>query len=214
MALALYIRPWKRDLSQSKFRNSFLFAAVFFTFVLYKVAGFLDVIEKRPGVVLQDPVLQLFAPHDITWLTFALIYSAIISAFLSLIKTPKRFVVTLQAYAIMVIFRMTAMYLLPLDPPPTMLILKDPFVEIFSGDGNPLTRDLFFSGHTSTTFLMFLGVQGRALKTLLGLSTAVVAGCVLIQHVHYTVDVFVAPFCAYAAFRISAWVQSKFGLYA
>lgn len=205
---------WKREWSRPRFRYSFVAGASFFTFALYTVTHFLAWVESRPGVTLPDPLLRLFTPSDISWITFALIYSGVISAFFSLIKVPRRFLLTLQAYGIMVLFRMTGMAILPLDPPPTMVLLKDPFVEIFAITGLPLTRDLFFSGHTATTFLMFLGVTTQPLKTILGFSTILVAGCVLYQHVHYSVDVFVAPFCAYAAFQISSWIQEQLGLYA
>jgi membrane-associated phospholipid phosphatase len=102
----------------------------------------------------------------------------------------------------MVIFRMIAMYLLPLDPPPAMIPLQDPMVEFF-GTGKLLTRDLFFSGHTSTLFLLFLVTPRGILKSLFLGCTILVAVAVLVQHVHYTIDVFAAPFFAYAAVKLA-----------
>ncbi len=64
-----------------------------------------------------------------------------------------------------------------------------------------LTRDLFFSGHTSTLFLISLAVPGRRARPFFLACTAAVATCVLVQHVHYTVDVLAAPFFAYGAWR-------------
>ena len=55
----------------------------------------------------------------------------------------------------MVIFRTSAINLVPLEPPDTILLLNDPFVQLF-GKGEILTKDLFFSGHTGTLFLLFL----------------------------------------------------------
>ena len=43
-------------------------------------------------------------------------------------------------------------------------------------------------------------------------ATAGVAVCVLAQHVHYTIDVFVAPFVAYASWRLvsdSIWTAKR-----
>ena len=92
------------------------------------------------------------------------------------------------------------MWSLPLDPPPTAIPLSDPLVEVL-GTGKLLTRDLFFSGHTSFMFLMYL-VCNTKLRPFFLLSTLLVGVCVLLQHVHYTVDVLVAPFVAYGSFRL------------
>jgi membrane-anchored protein YejM (alkaline phosphatase superfamily) len=114
----------------------------------------------------------------------------------------------LQGYLVMVVIRTAAMYLLPLDPPPLLIPLKDPFVQYF-GSGEVPTKDLFFSGHTATLFLLFLTVHGRYVKSLFLLSTIGVAVCVVLQHVHYTIDVFSAPFFSYAAYRIVAVLRNK-----
>jgi hypothetical protein len=179
--------------------------------VLSVLARFLEHNESRQGVVLSDPVLALFSPHDLTWLTFGIIYAGLIAAIVYLLRHPATLLVAMQAYALMVVFRIIAMSLLPLEPPPTMLPLNDPLVEVF-GTGRLLTKDLFFSGHTSTLFLLFLVTPRGVLKGVFLASTVVVACCVLAQHVHYSVDVFVAPFVAYASVRIVRAAQAHAGL--
>jgi hypothetical protein len=52
-------------------------------------------------------------------------------------------------------------------------------------------------------FLLFLAVPGRARAFYLA-ATLGVAALVLVQHVHYTVDVLVAP-----AFALAAWTVSR-----
>jgi membrane-associated phospholipid phosphatase len=59
-------------------------------------------------------------------------------------------------------------------------------------------------------FLLFLCVPQKKLKAALLIGTAVLAGCLLWQHVHYTVDVLAAPFFAYGAFRITFLLHQKF----
>jgi membrane-associated phospholipid phosphatase len=98
------------------------------------------------------------------------------------------------------------MWSIPLDAPLTILPLKDPVVE-WIVTSPTLTKDLFFSGHTSTLFLMAL--LASRLKPLYFLATFFVAVCVLLQHVHYLVDVLVAPFVAYAAFKIVHTIKDK-----
>jgi membrane-associated phospholipid phosphatase len=82
-----------------------------------------------------------------------------------------------------------------------MIILNDPFVEFF-GTGKTLTKDLFFSGHTATLFILFLVSKKKIIKTVFLISTIAVAISVLLQHVHYTIDVFAAVFFTYACYKL------------
>jgi hypothetical protein len=169
---------------------------------LAALARFLAWNEARTGVVLPDPVLALLPPRDLTWLTFGLIYLGIVAGVARLSAEPRRLVVAVQAYVVMVFFRILAMAVTPLEAPPGMIPLHDPLVRLF-GPGTLLTKDLFFSGHTSTLFLLALAVPGRRSTGLFLVCTAAVGISVLAQHVHYTVDVLAAPFFAYASFRIA-----------
>jgi hypothetical protein len=119
-----------------------------------------------------------------------------------LAKEPRALVLALQAYVVMVVLRIAAMAVTPLEAPPGMIPLHDPLVRLF-GPGKLLTKDLFFSGHTSTLFLLALAVPGPRWKAFFVLCTAAVAFCVLGQHVHYTIDVLAAPVFAYASFRLA-----------
>lgn len=109
--------------------------------------------------------------------------------------------IALQTYGLMVLFRGIAMYLTPFAAPENILLLNDPFVQFF-GEGDILTKDLFFSGHTGTLFLLVLLIDNKTLKAVFLIATFLVASAVLLQHVHYSVDVLAAPFFAYAAYRI------------
>ena len=60
---------------------------------------------------------------------------------------------------------------------------------------------LFFSGHTSLPFLLFLVARDRGFRIAFLLLTLATGTCVIVQHVHYTIDVVVAPFVAYGCFR-------------
>ena len=65
-----------------------------------------------------------------------------------------------------------------------------------------LTKDLFFSGHAATTFLLLLYLRDRPFLRLVALAghLAVVAS-VLLAHIHYAIDVvgaWAVTFCLYA----------------
>lgn len=162
------------------------------------MARFLAWVELRPGVLLPDPVLALVPARDVTWPTFVLVYVGIITTVVVLLPYPRRLVAGAQAYAVMVLFRMAVMSVVPLEAPPGMIALRDPLVQI-AGTGEVFTKDLFFSGHTATLALLTLLAPNRALRRFFLVGTAMVAVCVLWQHVHYTVDVLVAPFFAFAS---------------
>lgn len=169
--------------------------------ILIFYSKFLVFIEGREGISFIDPILVYVKPIDLSWISFGFIYGGILLAFLVLLKHPEKLIALIQSYGILILLRMLAMYSLPLDPPPTLIPLHDPLVEYF-GTGTLLTRDLFFSGHTSLAFLLYLAIPKGKLKYLFLFSAIVIAGAILMQHVHYFVDVLVAPFFSYASWKI------------
>ncbi len=199
---------WKEAFRNRKFRVEFVITFLLLIFILRTLASFLNFVEVRDGVTLNDPLLNLFEPVDLTWLTFGLIYISLFTALYFFIKKPALLITALQSYILLIAFRILAMYLLPLNPPNKMICLSDPFVEFF-GTGQLLTKDLFFSGHTATLFLLFLLAEKKQLKVFFLASTIVVAISVLLQHVHYSIDVFAAPFFTYCSFIIIKSMKKK-----
>ena len=199
-------RAWAEALRDGRFRTRLVVTVPALVAALAALARFLEWNEARPGAVLPDPVLALLAPRDLTWLTFSLIYLGLALGVARLAREPRALVLALQAYVVMVGLRIAAMAVTPLEAPPGMIPLHDPLVRLF-GPGKLLTKDLFFSGHTSTLFLLALAVPGRRWKMLFLACTAAVAFCVLAQHVHYTIDVLAAPLFAWASFRIARRIE-------
>ena len=167
--------------------------------------------QGRVGVVLPDPSLELFQPRDLSTLTFVLIYAALLASLITLGRRPLRLLRVFQAYSYVALVRVTLMYLTPLEPPATIIPLRDPLVELFSTGEEPLTRDLFFSGHTATLFLLHLVQPRGRLKGMLLVATVVVAGLTVWQHTHYLVDVLVAPFVAYGCLRLAGLGRAPLG---
>lgn len=192
---------WKEFISVKQNKVELALTIILLLLILFFLTNFLNFVEERPGVVFTDPVLSLFNPVDLTWLTFALIYITLLTAVVSFSLKPERLLFAFQLYTLMVCVRIAAMYLLPLEPPATIIILNDPFVEFF-GTGQTLTKDLFFSGHTATLFILFLVEEKKILRSVFLICTVVVAINVLIQHVHYTIDVFAAVFFTYTCYVV------------
>lgn len=197
---------WKEFLT--KRRTEFIITILLLAIILFIFPNFLAYVEGRQGVTLADPVLELFNPIDFTWLTFGLIYISLIVAIFSFAAKPEILLLALQSYSLLVIFRILVMYSAPLDAPEGLILLNDPFVQFF-GSGEVFTKDLFFSGHTATLFLLFLISDKKHLKIIFLISTVLVGIAVLLQHVHYTIDVLAAPFFAYSSYRIAKIINER-----
>jgi len=192
---------WKSFFKNKNTRIEFIITVIVLIFLMTFFAQFLLFVEERNGVTLNDPILNLFNPINLTWLTFGLIYISLILFIINKIREPGTLMIALQTYGLMVLFRGIAMYLTPFNAPQHIIVLNDPFVQLF-GKGDILTKDLFFSGHTGTLFLLVLLVDSKMLKTIFLIATILVGSAVLLQHVHYSVDVLMAPFVAYGSYRI------------
>lgn len=201
------IEIWKHAYKSERFFSKFLGTLVLLISMMILFSVFTDFIEQRAGIRFQDPILEMFAARDLTWAIFTCIYGAIIAGVWILLYDPNRLRILFLAYTLMVFFRLIMMSLLPLDPPAGMILLQDPFVSFFV-EGKTLTRDLFFSGHTATMFLLFLTTPARSKKLFLFISIIVAAG-VLLQKVHYTIDVLVAPFISFASYFIAVKISLK-----
>ncbi|HVO85133.1 MAG TPA: phosphatase PAP2-related protein [Syntrophobacteria bacterium] len=194
-------RRWQEAIRSPSFRRQLLLTVLILEVLLLAYAHFLDWIQLRPGVVLHDPLLASFQPRKVTWVVFALIYGSLALALGSLGTRPAALLVALQSYALVIAARMAAMYFVPLDPPVRMIHLKDPFVQLFDMHV-VLTRDLFFSGHVATLFLLFLTARNRVLRAAFLVVTVVVGTGLIWQHVHYTIDVLAAPFVTFGCYRL------------
>lgn len=207
MSIKNFQSDWKTELANKNFRNLFIITIVAITVTLTLFTKFLTMNELRTGFAFTDPILSLFAPINLTWSTFTMIYGGLLTGLFIFIQKPKLLVLALLTYTILVLFRMTLMYSLPLAPPTDMISLTDPFVELF-GTGKTLDRDLFFSGHTSTMFMLFLLSYKPKMKLIFLIGTVLVGLSVILQHTHYTVDVLVAPFVAYTSYRIALHIKN------
>jgi hypothetical protein len=170
--------------------------------ILICLPYFFQYIEQRNGIVLSDEVLYKVAPYDVSTLIFILIWSSSFFMLLTAVKKPGIFLTFLIAYVILCLCRIGTILLFPLEAPQGLIELTDPLSNSFYGTPF-ITKDLFFSGHVSTLFLMYLCQSNRVLRYYTMIASILVAILVLVQHIHYTIDVlFAFPF-AYACFITS-----------
>jgi len=70
----LWTDNWKKAWDNNVFRLYISIILVMFITLILVYGRFLDFIEERPGSVLVDPFLNSFAPLEVTWFTFGIIY--------------------------------------------------------------------------------------------------------------------------------------------
>lgn len=114
----------------------------------------------------------------------------------------------LWSYIMVSLVRILTISTVALNAPPNLIGLADPLSNAFYG-AKFVTKDLFFSGHTSTIFLMALCLQNRIEKILGMIAAAVVGFLLLVQHVHYSLDVFSAPLFTWIIYQLTTWVLRR-----
>lgn len=169
-------------------------------------------LEARQGIQLNDYLLDLIPAYDLSVTIFILTYTALPTFLLSTSRYPKTLALGLQGYCLLIMMRTISIYLVALEPPAGMILLKDPVTILFMStpDGGYIVKDLFFSGHVSAVMLFFFVVENKAIKNFLLILALAISALLLIQHVHYTMDIVAAPFFSFIAFKSSHLINRAF----
>lgn len=184
--------------------------------------------ETRRGPVLPDLILELIpARRDLDWLNQAVWLPGLFGGLLLLVALrPARAVDYLRAGALVSLLRGVFISLTSLGPtaalaatvPAGMLNLRReditlellarqwlPLDLIWGGSGLSaayLSQDLFFSGHTASTFLLVLATRGwRPVQLALLVFHLAVVAILLLTHEHYSIDILGAYFVVYAVWK-------------
>jgi hypothetical protein len=201
---AQIIKTWNEAFANKFFKRRFLIGLFIWTAILIAFPIFFDFIESRNGMELNDFIINSIPAYDLSILIFLIIWSMFLLFLYRSIHEPKLLLLFLWGFIFLSLSRFITIYLVPLNPPTQLIALRDPITNIFYGKTHTfITKDLFYSGHTSTQFLMFLCFKKKSDKYLALLSTIIIGTLVLIQHVHYSIDVFAAPVFTYIVYLIS-----------
>lgn len=100
---------------------------------------------------------------------------------------------------------MISISLVALNPPIGLIPLSDPLTGIFYGEAT-ITKDLFFSGHIATVTLILLCLEKRNDKIVAFFSIIAIAILLVIQHIHYTIDILASPIITYICYRFTKFV--------
>ncbi len=207
-----YKKKWRIAWQLKSFRAQIISGSIILIATFCFFPFFFNAIEKRNGVVLNDWLLNWLSPHDVSVAIFIFLWAVTILLLVRVIQEPNLFILTLWAYIFLSFIRIITITLVALDPPRGLLPLIDPLSNIFYGNSF-ITKDLFYSGHTSAAFLIFLCLKKKSDKIFSLASTFIIGALLLVQHVHYTIDVLAAPIFAFLCYYISKKIFAKSGIY-
>lgn len=200
---------WSNAWAEKSFKLKLVIGLVLIVITLSLYPLFFDYIEQRNGIVLNDFFLQKLPAKNVSIPVFAIIWGMGALTMYRVFQNPRIAINTIWCFLLIAISRVLTISVLHLNPPTQLIPLVDPLSNTFYG-GRFITKDLFYSGHTATQFLMFLCLEKKLDKVLTLISTIAIGILVLIQHVHYTVDVLTAPIFAFLCFKISQWLLKQF----
>jgi len=194
---------WKSNWQSSDYRKKLITGLILISFILLSLPFFFQAIEKRNGISFNDYLLSWLSAYDLSIYIFTVIWSMTLLTFSRFKQDPNIFLTFLWGFILINLSRFVSIGLIPLNAPADLIPIHDPISNHFYGP-KFITKDLFFSGHTAAMFLMFLCLKKRTDKILALIATIIIGIAVLLQHVHYTMDVVMAPVITYFI-----WIGSK-----
>ena len=194
---------WKINWQSSDYRKKLITGLILISFILFSLPFFFQAIEQRNGISFNDYLLSWLPAYDLSIYIFTVIWSMTLLTFSRFKQDPNIFLTFLWGFILINLSRFVSIGLIPLNAPADLIPIHDPISNHFYGP-KFITKDLFFSGHTAAMFLMFLCLKKRTDKILALLATIIIGIAVLLQHVHYTMDVVMAPVITYFL-----WIGSK-----
>jgi len=195
------LNTWAEAIRSRRFRIQGLITL--FTLILLGLVMptfFETVIHNRPGINLEDWLLNKIEPIDVSWYIFCLIYSCIFLFAFFNYSNPSRLLFVCALYSSVTWLRLATIYLFTVEAPQGIIPLTDPFLALFVYNKPDFVKDLFFSGHVSTLVTLALSESNKKLKYFFFAMAGLTGYLLLVQHVHYTLDIVFAPFFTYLVY--------------
>jgi hypothetical protein len=193
-------RNWLLAIKNISFRSKLIIGIFLLLVILIVLPFFFQYIERRQGYDLNDGLLNALPATNVSIPIFAMIWSMVLLFIIRSLTNPQLFITYLFGFLFLCLCRIITLTLVPLNAPNALIDLQDPLSNFFYGTKQFITKDLFFSGHTATVCLFFLCFQRKWDRIISLICTIAVGFLVLVQHVHYTIDVIAAPIFTYLSF--------------
>lgn len=198
----LFRKNWQQVISDKFFLLELFLNLFILLIIAFLIPIFFEYVQNTPGYQISDPILIFFPVRNLSIYIFCLIYSIILLAIVNIMIQPLLLLRLLKTYWVLTLLRLLCMYLIPLEPDRDIIPLEDPFVGRLFYNSSVITKDLFFSGHVSTMSLLSFLIPFSSLKYLFAIATVFVAAFILMQHVHYTIDILFAPVISWLCYTL------------
>jgi hypothetical protein len=199
---------WKSTLTPH-FMLVIVLIVILVSILLATLPSYFSYIQDRKGILIADKLLSILPSADLSWIIFPIVQLSLLIGIAHLLHYPEVLITGIGAYILLMLLRMLTIYLLPLEPPQGLVLLNDPVNEALFYGHRVVTKDLFFSGHVSTICILFLTAQNKKLKKLFFSLILVLATMILVQHVHYSIDVLAAPLFTWICYKTSVILFNK-----
>lgn len=193
---------WTRERRHSLYLS---FVLIVLAIVVQVAAGRYSAVQARLAPPESDLFLNNLPVIDLGFLLVGGVILFWAFSWLLVSMRPRYLPFAIKAAALLIVFRaffmnLTREGIYPGGFVPTNENYGFSLYHLLTFQGN-----LFFSGHTAFPFLMALLFWGEKPWRRFFLAMTVFYGAaVLLAHVHYSIDVFAAPFIVYGVYRIAA----------
>lgn len=204
---------WRKFFSKSRNVVSFILGLLYFVSVTFLFKFHLLELEQVKGVQLEDFLLERIPSYDVSLSIFVILYFTVFYTYIFLLAYPKILQIFIVFYATALLIRFLMLYLIHLEAPIGMIILSDPILSTSTYSGIAITKDLFFSGHMVAVLCSYFTIPNRFLKSIFLLTSVLTGVLLLIQHIHYTIDLLGAIIMVFLLYRVyfrKQWLNSKY----
>jgi len=196
---------WLSAWNNKAFRNHFIVGVLLLVAVMVTTSYFFNYIQDdKNGIELNDWVLKRLPSIDVSVFIVTLMLSSAALFALRGLSNPNMLMTFLFALIIHLIARMITISATQFFPPQGLIVLHDPMGSMLY-QYRFISRDLFYSGHTAILSLLYFCSFKKLDKYYIMLTVIGVGFLLLVQHVHYTIDVLCAPLFAFGCF----WLAKK-----
>jgi hypothetical protein len=174
-----------------------------FSLVLSNYAG--HYASRSGGNAVSDLILDCLPTYNVSiiHIYIALTFWLCLSGYI--LSKPALVPYICKTLALFALIRSVFICLTHLGEPANQLFIPDGFSSLLLFKG-----DLFFSGHVGGPFLMMLLFWDNFAIRIISLGASLFfAATVLIGHIHYSIDVFAAPFITYSIYQLSLFLFSR-----
>ena len=179
------------------------FCVLILSFIVANFAG--TYATEVAGNSVNDLILNNLRVRDVTFLhVYASMLFWFIFSFYLLLR-PETLPFVTKTAALFILVRSVFISLTHLGAPANNLTIPDNFTNYFLFNG-----DLFFSGHVGGPFLLLLMFWSNTIiRYICGSASLLFSYTVLVGHIHYSIDVFAAPFITYGIYQLSRYFFAR-----